>query len=200
MKDDARLIELLEPPFSHSEHDPGYIRGYVPGVRENGGQYTHAAIWAVMAFAQAGRTERAWQLFDMINPVRHGITAAAINTYQVEPYVVAADVLAVAPHTGRGGWTWYTGSAGWMYRLIIESLLGLHRDGDALILEPRLPQAWPSLSIAYRFETATYAIAVRRDPHVSGTRIVVDGIAQGTTRVALVSDGAAHRIEVIVGG
>jgi cellobiose phosphorylase len=200
VKDDARLIELLEPPFDHSEHDPGYIRGYVPGVRENGGQYTHAAIWAVMAFAKAGRTERAWQLFDMINPVRRGATAAAIDIYKVEPYVVAADVVAVSPHVGRGGWTWYTGSAGWMYRLIIESLLGVHRDGDALILEPRLPQAWPSLSIKYRFETATYDIAIRRDTHVSGTRIVVDGNAQGTTRVTLVSDGAAHRIEVIVGG
>ena len=200
VKDDARLIELLEPPFDRCPRDPGYIRGYVPGVRENGGQYTHAAVWAIMAFAQAGRTERAWQLFDMINPVRHGTTAAAIGTWQVEPYVAAADVLAVAPHIGRGGWTWYTGSAGWMYRLIIESLLGLHRDGDALILEPHLPQAWSSLSIAYRFQTATYAIAIRRDAHVSGTRIVVDGVAQGTTRVALVGDGAEHRIEVIVGG
>ena len=200
VKDDARLIELLQPPFDHPEHDPGYIRGYVPGVRENGGQYTHAAIWAVMAFAEAGRTERAWQLFDMINPVRRGASAAAIDIYKVEPYVVAADVLAVSPHVGRGGWTWYTGSAGWMYQLIIESLLGVRRDGDALILEPRLPQAWLSLSIKYRFETATYDIAIRRDTRVSGTRIVVDGVAQGATRVALVSDGAAHRIEVIVGG
>ncbi|MEP7098715.1 MAG: cyclic beta 1-2 glucan synthetase, partial [Dokdonella sp.] len=158
IKDDARLIELLEPPFDKGTHDPGYIRGYVPGVRENGGQYTHAAVWAVMAFAEAGRTERAWQMFDMINPVRHGASAAAIATWQVEPYVAAADVLAVAPHIGRGGWTWYTGSAGWMYRLIIESLLGLHRDGNALNIAPRLPQAWPALSIAYRFETATYAI------------------------------------------
>ena len=122
---DARLIQLLDPPFDKSDLNPGYIKGYVPGVRENGGQYTHAAIWTVMAFAAMGDAKRAWELFALINPVTHGDTAEAIALYRVEPYVVAADVYAVPPHTGRGGWTWYTGSAGWMYRLITESLLGL---------------------------------------------------------------------------
>jgi len=118
------LIQLLDPPFDKSTLNPGYIKGYVPGVRENGGQYTHAAIWTVMAFAALGDSRRAWELFGLINPVNHAKSAQAIGVYKVEPYVVAADVYAVAPHTGRGGWTWYTGSAGWMYRLIVESLLG----------------------------------------------------------------------------
>ena len=124
------LIQLLDPPFDKSDLDPGYIRGYVPGVRENGGQYTHAAIWTAMAFAALGDSRRAWELTSMINPVNHGRTAETAAIYKVEPYVVAADVYAVAPHTGRGGWTWYTGSAGWMYRLIVESLLGLKLEGD----------------------------------------------------------------------
>src|SRR3990167_9380647 len=130
---DHALIQLLDPPFDKSSLDPGYIKGYVPGVRENGGQYTHGAIWTVMAFAALGDSARAWELFGMINPVNHASAEAAIATYKVEPYVVAADVYAVAPHTGRGGWTWYTGSAGRMYRLIVESLLGLKREGDKLL-------------------------------------------------------------------
>jgi cyclic beta-1,2-glucan synthetase len=124
---DAKLIQLLDPPFDHSDLNPGYIKGYVPGVRENGGQYTHSAIWTVMAFAAIGNVERAWELFNMINPINHGSTPQDISTYRVEPYVVAADVYGVEPHLGRGGWTWYTGSSGWMYRLITESLLGLQR-------------------------------------------------------------------------
>ena len=121
---DEALVQLLEPPFDKSPLDPGYIKGYVPGVRENGGQYTHAAIWTSMAFAALGDGARAWELLGMINPVGHGKSAEAIAKYKAEPYVVAADVYAVAPHTGRGGWTWYTGSAGWLYRLILESLIG----------------------------------------------------------------------------
>jgi cyclic beta-1,2-glucan synthetase len=139
---DAGLIQLLDPPFDRSALEPGYIKGYVPGVRENGGQYTHAAIWAVMAFARLGERTRAWELFDMINPINHGRTAADIATYKVEPYVIAADVYGVSPHVGRGGWTWYTGSAGWMYRLILESLLGLHRPLPAAGLD-RLHAALP---------------------------------------------------------
>jgi cellobiose phosphorylase len=130
------LIQLFDPPFDKSPLDPGYIKGYVPGVRENGGQYTHAAIWTVMAFAALGDQRRAWELLSLINPLNHGSTPAGIATYKVEPYVVAADVYAVAPHTGRGGWTWYTGSAGWMYRLIVESLLGLRLDVDKLSFFP----------------------------------------------------------------
>ena len=139
---DARLIQLLDPPFDKSELNPGYIKGYVPGVRENGGQYTHGAIWTVMAFAAMGDAKRAWELFTLINPVTHADTPEAIAVYRVEPYVVAADVYAVPPHTGRGGWTWYTGSAGWMYRLITESLLGLAAGGGQTSL-----RAVPSLGL-----------------------------------------------------
>ncbi len=133
---DHGLIQLLDPPFDKSALNPGYIKGYVPGVRENGGQYTHGAIWAAMAFASLGDARRAWELLAMINPVNHAGSPEAIATYKVEPYVVAADVYAVPPHTGRGGWTWYTGSAGWMYRLIVESLLGLRLEEDKLRLCP----------------------------------------------------------------
>jgi cellobiose phosphorylase len=199
VKPDARLIELLEPPFDHPARDPGYIRGYVPGVRENGGQYTHAAIWAIMAFAEAGRVERAWELFDMINPVRHGSSPANIATYMVEPYVAAADVLAVAPHVGRGGWTWYTGSAGWMYRLIVESLLGLHRDGDVLVLQPRLPQAWPATSMTYHFNASTYQIETRREPAAVPLRVLLDGVELQDARVPLDGNGDTHRVDVILG-
>src|SRR5947208_9248292 len=129
---ESKLIQLFDPPFDKSPQNPGYIKGYVPGVRENGGQYTHAAVWTVMAFALSGDVERAWELWQIINPINHGDRVDKINTYKVEPYVVAADVYGVAPHTGRGGWTWYTGSAGWMYRLLMESFLGLRLHIDKL--------------------------------------------------------------------
>jgi cellobiose phosphorylase len=198
VKPDAQLIELLAPPFDHPKNDPGYIRGYVPGVRENGGQYTHAAIWAIMAFAEAGRVERAWELFDMINPVRHGSSPAKVRTYMVEPYVAAADVLAVSPHIGRGGWTWYTGSAGWMYRLIVESLLGLHREGNALVLRPRVPASWPSFSAQYRFGGALYTIEVRREGSDPQTRVLLDGVAQAAERIDLVAAEGTHEVVVML--
>src|SRR4029077_3972853 len=138
------------------------IKGYVPGVRENGGQYTHAAIWAAMAFAALGDRRRAWELLAMINPVHHATSHDGIATYKVDPYVVAADVYAVSPHTGRGGWTWYTGSAGWMYRLIVETLLGLQLEVDTLRLNPRLPRAWESFKIHYRHRDTFYHITVKR--------------------------------------
>ena len=139
---DHALVQLLDPPFDKSDLNPGYIKGYVPGVRENGGQYTHAAIWAAMAFAALGDSRRAWELLAMINPVNQRRSPEGIATYKVEPYVVAADVYALPPHTGRGGWTWYTGSAGWMYRLIVESLLGLRLEVDKLRFAPCLPADW----------------------------------------------------------
>ncbi|HXE38026.1 MAG TPA: glucoamylase family protein [Azonexus sp.] len=154
------LVQLLDPPFSKSLLDPGYIRGYVPGVRENGGQYTHGAIWAAMAFAELGDSARAWELLAMINPVNHGLTADDVSRYKVEPYVVTADVYAVPPHIGRGGWSWYTGSAGWMYRLIVESLLGLRREGETLHFTPCLPKDWPSIDIRYRFHETDYQITI----------------------------------------
>ena len=157
------LVQLLDPPFDKSASNPGYIKGYVPGVRENGGQYTHAAIWAAMAFAELGDSRRAWEIFSMINPVNHAQSAAAVATYKVEPYVMAADVYAAAPHTGRGGWTWYTGSAGWMYRLALESLLGLRLEGDKLRLAPCLPASWPGFKLRYRYRDT-------RLPHRRGAR------------------------------
>ncbi|RPJ59636.1 MAG: hypothetical protein EHM23_13430, partial [Acidobacteria bacterium] len=157
---DDRLIQLLDPPFDKSDLNPGYIKGYVPGVRENGGQYTHAAIWAAAAFAALGDSRRAWELLDIINPVNHSRSVEGTATYKVEPYVVAADVYALPPHTGRGGWTWYTGSAGWMYRLIVESLLGLRLEVDKLRFAPCLPADWKQFKLHYRYRETVYHIAV----------------------------------------
>src|SRR5207237_1174238 len=160
LRPDKGVVQLLDPPFDQSTLDPGYIKGYVPGVRENGGQYTHAAIWSAMAFASLGDSSRAWKLLNMINPINHGGCPPGIATYKVEPYVVAADVYALSPHTGRGGWTWYTGSAGWMYRLIIESLLGLRLDVDKLYFEPHLPSNWNTFKMHYRYRETVYHITV----------------------------------------
>ena len=166
----TRLVQLLDPPFDKSTLDPGYIRGYVPGVRENGGQYTHGAIWAAMAFAALGDRERAWELMTMINPVNHAATPEGVATYKAEPYVIAADVYAVAPHTGRGGWSWYTGSAGWMYRLIVESLLGVTLEGQRLRFAPCLPADWIAFTMHYRHGETTYDIAIRQAPAGAGRK------------------------------
>jgi len=191
------LVQLLDPPFNTSSLDPGYIKGYVPGVRENGGQYTHAAIWATMAFARQGDNAKAWELMTMINPVNHGKSPESIAIYKVEPYVVAADVYAVAPHTGRGGWTWYTGSAGWMYRLITESLLGINREGDTLRIEPCLPEHWPTFKMRYRFKDTTYHIAVSQTTgERSGSSVILDGVEQHDGKIPLVDDRVEHHVEV----
>lgn len=197
---DDGLMQLLDPPFDSADLDPGYIRGYVPGVRENGGQYTHAAVWAAMAFAALGEGERAWRLFDLINPVNHGLSAAGVATYKVEPYVAAADVYALAPHIGRGGWTWYTGSAGWMYRLIVESLLGLRRVGDTLHLQPCLPAAWAGCGIRYRYGDTPYRIAISqtRDGGPRAVSVRLDGIPCTGAEVLLVDDRREHQVEVTV--
>ncbi len=195
------LIQLLDPPFDKSDLDPGYIKGYVPGVRENGGQYTHGAIWTVMAFAAQGDSKRAWELMGMINPVNHGSSAAAIAIYKVEPYVVAADVYAVSPHVGRGGWTWYTGSAGWLYRLAVESLLGLRLEVDKLRFEPCLPAHWERFSMRYRYRETLYRIAVVQargeggEPPGSMT-VTVDGALQPARTIPLVDDHQDHTAEV----
>jgi cellobiose phosphorylase len=197
------LIQLLDPPFDQSDLDPGYIKGYVPGVRENGGQYTHGAIWAAMAFAALGDSRRAWELTTMINPANHAKSQDAIATYKVEPYVMAADVYAVAPHTGRGGWTWYTGSAGWMYRLIVECLLGLRLDVDRLHLAPCLPAHWEGLKIHYRFRETVYHIAVSQtragDEWKSGVMgVTVDGVERHDKAIPLVDDHQEHSVAVTV--
>ncbi len=196
---DDRQIRLFDPPFDKSSLNPGYIKGYVPGVRENGGQYTHAAIWTIMAFAAMGDTERAWELFTLINPVRHADTGPELSVYKVEPYVAAADVYGVAPHVGRGGWTWYTGSAGWMYRLITESLLGLHLEVDKLRISPRMPKGWPSYKIHYRYRETFYHITVSNTGGTTVSRVVVDGTEQAEKTVLLVDDHNEHNVEVEMG-
>jgi len=191
------LIQLLDPPFDTSDLNPGYIKGYAPGVRENGGQYTHAAIWAAMAFARLGDHRRAWELFTMINPVNHARSAEEAAVYKVEPYVVAADVYAVPPHTGRGGWTWYTGSAAWMYRLIVESLLGLRLEVNKLRFSPCLPAGWEGFKVHYRFRETIYHIAVLQTPAEDGEmRVTVDGIEQPDQTIPLVDDHKEHGVEV----
>jgi len=193
------LVQLLDPPFDTSELNPGYIKGYVPGVRENGGQYTHAAIWATMAFARLGDSKRAWELFTMINPVNHGRTPEETAIYKVEPYVVAADVYGAAPHTGRGGWTWYTGSAAWMYRLIAESLLGLSLEVDRLRIAPCLHPEWEKFTMHYRYRETVYHINVSRAPDGdAGTHLNLDGVEYERT-IPLVDDHQEHWVEVRVG-
>jgi cellobiose phosphorylase len=191
------LIQLLDPPFDKSTLNPGYIKGYVPGVRENGGQYTHAAIWAAMAFARLGDNGRAWELFSMINPVNHARSSEETATYKVEPYVAAADVYALSPHTGRGGWTWYTGSAAWMYRLILESLLGLRLEVDKLLFSPCLPSDWKGFTLHYRYGETVYHITVEQTPAGNGEmQVKVDGIEQHDKAIPLVDDHKAHGVEV----
>ena len=191
------LIQLFDPPFDRSSLNPGYIKGYIPGVRENGGQYTHAALWTVMACAEMGEHDRAWELFRLVNPVRHGGGQPEIATYKVEPYVVAADVYAVAPHTGRGGWSWYTGSAGWMYRTVIETLLGVNLAGEALVLTPRLPREWNTMKVHYRHHQTTYHITYTRwtDPSGPVPPPTLDGQALPGMSIPLRNDGSEHFVE-----
>jgi len=190
------LIQLLDPPFDKSALNPGYIKGYVPGVRENGGQYTHAAIWAAMAFARLGDHRRAWELFTMINPVNHSRSTEETATYKVEPYVVAADVYAVPPHTGRGGWTWYTGSAAWMYRLIVESLLGLKLEVDKLRFTPCLPSDWQAFKVHYRYRETVYHITVLQKSGGSMAGVTVDGVEQHDNAIPLLDDRQEHSVEI----
>jgi cellobiose phosphorylase len=198
VRDEIRIVQLLEPPFDVSRPSPGYIQGYVPGVRENGGQYTHAAVWAALAFAAIGDSDRAWRLFGMLNPVRHGDSAERIAVYKTEPYVVAGDVYAFAPHAGRGGWTWYTGSAGWMYQLLVEWLLGVRRRGDRLVLRPLLPGDWEAFDVSYRFGATTFDIAVRAAAADADAELTVDGTRSTDGTVALVDDGARHQVVLAV--
>jgi cyclic beta-1,2-glucan synthetase len=206
--DGAGMIRLLAPAFDACDHDPGYIKGYIPGVRENGGQYTHGALWAVKATAEAGWTDRAAELLTMLSPASHARSAEGVATYQTEPYVVAADVYGVAPLIGRGGWTWYTGSAGWMYRVAIEDVLGFHLEGGHSIrLRPRLPSTWDHTTIIYRDPNSqsVYEIRVERDRALSGgiLEAVMDGKAlmpgQGEILVPMLPDGATHVVKVVIG-
>jgi len=198
VRPEARLVQLLDPPFDQRGPNPGYIAGYLPGVRENGGQYTHGAIWAAMAFATQGDGERAWSLLGMINPIGHAADRDGVERYKAEPYVMTADVYGVAPHTGRGGWSWYTGSAGWMYRLIVESLLGLRlevrADGAQLSVAPCLPAHWPGCTIDYRWRESVYRIQITQGG--DDIEMHVDGRLQSRAAVPLVDDGQLHTVSV----
>ena len=193
---ESGLVQLLDPPFDQSGMNPGYIKGYVPGVRENGGQYTHAAVWASMAFARLGDKRQAWEVFNLINPVNHGDSTEKVDVYKAEPYVMAADVYAAAPHTGRGGWTWYTGSAAWMYQLIVESLLGIKLEVDKLKFTPCLPAEWSEFKIHYRYRETVYHLVIRQITDNNEMRVSVDGIEQPDHTIPLVDDHNEHWGEV----
>ena len=195
-----RLMPLLTPPFDTAPLNPGYIKGYVPGVRENGGHYSHAAIWVVMAFAALKDPQQAWDLVPLLSPIHHSRTPEEVRKYRVEPYVVASDICAAPPHTGRGGWTWYTGSAGLMYMLILESLLGVKRSGNQLTFDPCIPHLWSSYRIEYRYRSTTYHIEVKNPGTGSGVRsITVDGMDQEDTSIHLQDDEGDHQVVVELG-
>ncbi|MFW6052888.1 MAG: GH36-type glycosyl hydrolase domain-containing protein [Desulfosalsimonas sp.] len=201
VKPEHQLIQLFTPPFDKTSRDPGYIKGYPPGIRENGGQYTHAATWAVWAFAELGQGNRAEWLFRMLNPIYHANTAKKIARYRVEPYVIAADVYSMPPHNGRGGWTWYTGSGGWMYRLGLEAILGFHRVGDALRIEPCIPKAWPEFKVIYRHGRSQYHIHVLNPKGVSRSveQITLDGVTLSGKEIALVDENRRYEVTVQMG-
>ena len=204
---DEGLVLLFAPPFDRTPLEPGYIKGYPPGIRENGGQYTHAAIWSMIAFAMLGDGDKAAELFSMLNPINLSSSPAAVARYKVEPYVVSADIYSQSPHVGRGGWTWYTGSAGWMYRAGLESILGFRLQGAVLLLDPCIPKTWKSFEITYRFRSTRYEIAVENPGGVN--RGVVSWTLDGTIQPApvlgspacipLKDDGVAHYVHVVLG-
>ena len=196
------LVALLTPPFDRSSQEPGYIKGYPPGVRENGGQYTHAAVWTVMAMARLGYGDEAVEIFHMLNPVNHTRTAADVERYKAEPYVLAGDVFAHPAHAGRAGWTWYTGSAGWMYRAGLESILGLRRRGATFEIDPCIPAAWPALldRVALRRDALRDR---RRQPGASLARAspqaLLDGTSVDPSAIPLSDDGGRHELKVVLG-
>jgi cyclic beta-1,2-glucan synthetase len=196
------LMTLFTPPFVASVHDPGYIKGYPAGIRENGGQYTHGVLWGIVAFAMLGNGTRAGELFSVINPVNHARSRTAALRYRVEPYVACGDVYSMPPNVGRGGWTWYTGSAAWMYRVVIESILGLRRQGDMLMIDPSISANWPKFEATIRHFGSTYQIVVENpDRRSKGvTRITVDGVASASlSGIPLARDGKEHSVHVIMG-
>ncbi|MBI2466412.1 MAG: hypothetical protein HYV62_01090 [Candidatus Rokubacteria bacterium] len=201
------LVLLFTPPFDRTPLDPGYVKGYLPGVRENGGQYTHAAIWSVLAFAALGDGDKAGELFSILNPINHASTRAGVHRYKVEPYVAAADVYAEPPHVGRGGWTWYTGSAGWMYRAGIEWILGFRLRGTTLHMDPCIPRAWRGFEIAFRYHSARYELTVENPRGVTRgiSSVQLDGaldgarLAGGGAGIPLADDGGTHRVRIVLG-
>jgi cyclic beta-1,2-glucan synthetase len=202
VRPDERLLLLFAPPFDRTPRDPGYIKGYLPGIRENGGQYTHAAIWSVIAFAQLGEGDTSYTLFSLLNPIHHARRRASAHRYKVEPYAVAADVYSQPPHAGRGGWTWYTGAAGWLYRAGLESILGFRKRGSALAVDPCIPRSWQQFEITYRHGDTLYRIAVE-NPHAvcrGVSTISLDGASlPAGGLIPLSDDGLEHRIHVVLG-
>jgi cyclic beta-1,2-glucan synthetase len=198
VREDARLIMLLTPPFDQTPKDPGYIKGYLPGVRENGAQYTHAALWAVLATALQGDGDRAFELYQMLNPLTHARTPEEVATYKVEPYVIAADVYTAEGQLGRGGWTWYTGSASWMYRVGLEGILGFRKRGDTLFIEPRAPASWPGYTIEYRYGRSLYVIVVTTEGGAGRgpLEVAIDGRVSEGAGIPLVDDGERHTVVV----
>jgi cyclic beta-1,2-glucan synthetase len=194
-------VLLFTPPFDKTPQDPGYIKGYPPGIRENGGQYTHAALWVAWALAELGDGDRAEALFRLLNPIYHADTPEKAVRYKVEPYVIAADVYSRPPHTGRGGWTWYTGSAGWMYRLGLEAILGIRRVGQALHINPCIPKRWSSYQVMYRDGETTFQICVENPSGVNrGVRqVTLDGKVLTGNEIPLLSDGGLHQAYVLMG-
>jgi cyclic beta-1,2-glucan synthetase len=203
VRDEDGLMQLFTPPFDRTPLDPGYIKGYPPGLRENGGQYTHGALWSVIAFAMLGDGDKAADLFSMLNPINHANTRAAILRYKVEPYVACADVYSMPPHVGRGGWTWYTGSAGWMYCAGLEWILGFRLRGKTLLIDPCIPRKWPGFEIVYRHGSTRYEVAVGNPRGVSrgATSVTLDGkpLAQRPAQIELADDGVTHRVQIILG-
>jgi cyclic beta-1,2-glucan synthetase len=197
------LLQLFTPAFDHSAHDPGYIKAYPPGLRENGGQYTHASTWSVLAFAMLGDGDRAGELFSLLNPINHSSTRAGIHRYKVEPYVICADVYSAPPHVGRGGWTWYTGSAGWMYRTGIEGILGVHVRGEQLILDPCIPRSWSGFEFTYKHGSSRYRISVKNPRGVNRgiAQASMDGVnlPAGACAINLIDDGRYHYGQVTLG-
>ena len=192
------LIQLFNPPFDKSSLNPGYIKGYVPGVRENGGQYTHAAIWLVMAFSSIGNKKRTWELLQMINPINRGNNEEKISIYKTEPYVIAADVYAEPLHKGRGGWTWYTGSAGWMYQLIIEYFIGLKKEGNTIRFEPCFPADWASFDMTYNFRSSKYHISFTQSG-IAGEKtikVTADDVVQENNIIQLADDNRLHEVKI----
>jgi len=190
------VVRLFHPAFGEHDGDPGYIRGYPEGVRENGGQYTHAAVWVAMAFARLGDAKRAWEVVRLLDPIRRGADPRRLAKHRTEPYVLCGDVYTEEPWAGRGGWSWYTGSAGWLYRVLVEELLGLQLVEGQLVIAPLLPEDWPGFTATYRRGTTTWTIAITRGDE----RTVVDGAVLADHRLPLIDDGGSHRVEAVRSG
>jgi len=196
------IIMLLTPPFDEEDLKPGYIKSYIPGVRENGGQYTHAAAWVVMAYALMGSGDKAWDLYNMLVPINHTNNAMEVSRYKVEPYVMAADVYAVHPHAGRGGWSWYTGASGWMYRVALQHILGFNLRGNKLVVNPTIPKGWKEYQIEYLYMDTNYLIVIKNPEQLNtGIKsILVDGdLNAQSNEIQLINDGNFHNVEILMG-